>query len=160
NVTVPVSETYQGWVLNISATVTNLGNASESFSVTLSYNSTSMATLPVNDMAPNATQTLVFSWNTTNVRCGNYTMEAETAFAPSETNAASNVLVDGALRINLLGDVNGEGKVDMNDIMTILNAFGSYPGHARWNAACDLNQDGRIDLADIVLALMNFGKTS
>ena len=158
--TVPVSETYQGWVVNVNVTVANLGNASESFSVTLSYNGTSIATLPVTDLAPNATQTLVFSWNTTNVPCGNYTIQADTLLAPGETNVASNVLVDGTLRINLLGDVNGEGKVDMTDIMTLVNAFGSYPGHPRWNVACDLNQDGRIDLADIVLALMNFGKTS
>jgi parallel beta-helix repeat protein len=166
NVTVPVSETYQGWevyqgwVVDVNVTVANLGNATESFAVTLSYNGTSVATLPVTDLAPNSTQTLVFSWNTTSVPCGNYTIEAETALAPGEINVASNVLVDGTLRIKMMGDVNGEGVVNMADIMTLLNAFGSYPGHPRWNPDCDLNHDGRIDLADIVLALMNFGKTS
>jgi parallel beta-helix repeat protein len=159
-VTVPVSEAYEGWVLNFNVTVANFGNVTETFSVTLSYNSTSIATFVVDSLAPNSTQTLLFSWNTTNVPCGNYTIQAETVLSPGETNLANNVLVDGTLRINLMGDVNGEGKVDMNNIMTILNAFGSYPGHPRWNPACDLNQDGRIDLADIVTALMNFGKTS
>jgi len=160
NVTVPVSQAYQGWVVDGNVTVANLGNASESFSVTLSYNGTSIATLPVTDLAPDSTLTLVFSWNTTNVPCGNYTIQAETALAPWETNVANNVLIAGTLRINLMGDVNGEGKVDMSDVMTLVNAFGSYPGHPRWNPDYDLNQDGRIDLADIVLALMNFGKTS
>jgi hypothetical protein len=166
NVTVPVSETYQGWevyqgwVVNVNVTVANLGNATESFTVTLSYNSTSVATLPVFDLTPNSTQTLVFSWNTTNVPCGNYTIEAETALAPGEINVASNVLVDGTLKIKMIGDVNGDGVVNMNDIMTIVSAFGSYPGHPRWNPDCDLNQKGRVDLSDIVLALMNFGKTS
>ena len=160
NMTVPMSEAYQGWVVNVNVTVANLGSATESFSVTLSYNGTSIATLPIANMAPNSTQTLVFDWNTTNVLCGNYTIQAETLLAQEETNVANNVLVDGTLRINLMGDVNGEGKVDMTDVMTLVSAFGSYPGHPRWNPACDLNQDGRIDLADIVLALMNFGKTS
>jgi len=160
NVTIPVSEAYQGWVVNVNVTVVNFGNATESFSVTLNYNGTSIATLPVNGLAPNSTQTLVFVWNTTNVPCGNYTMEAETLLAPGETNLANSVLVDGTLRIKIMGDINGDGKVDMSDIMTLVNAFGSYPGHPRWNAACDLMQDGRIDLADIVLALINFGETS
>jgi uncharacterized protein (DUF2141 family) len=102
----------------------------------------------------------MFSWNTTNVPCGNCTMEAETMLASGETNVANNVLVDGTLRINLMGDINGDGKVDMSDIVMLVNAFGSYLGHPRWNAAYDLKQNGRIDLTDIVMALMNFGKTS
>jgi uncharacterized protein (DUF2141 family) len=59
----------------------------------------------------------------------------------------------------LTGDVNGDGKVDMQDVMVVIKAFGSIPGTARWNAAADLNGDGRVDVSDIIIVLLNFGKT-
>jgi uncharacterized protein (DUF2141 family) len=57
----------------------------------------------------------------------------------------------------IVGDVNGDGKVNMQDIMLVLDAFGSYPGHSRWNAACDLNGDGKVDMADLTIVLSSFG---
>jgi hypothetical protein len=56
-------------------------------------------------------------------------------------------------------DVNRDGKVDLRDISLVAIAFGSYPGHPRWNLIADLNQDGKIDLRDIALVAKNFGKT-
>jgi len=56
------------------------------------------------------------------------------------------------------GDVNQDGRVDMADVTLVVNAFGSYPGHPRWNPACDFNGSGKVDLADLVIVLMNFGK--
>lgn len=150
---------YQGFSADINVTVANQGDYTETFNVAAYANATIIGsenvTLPANN-----SMTVTFTWNTTGFAVGNYTIEVETLLTPGEINVASNVLVDGTLRINLMGDVNGDGKVDMSDIMTIVNAFGSYPGHPRWNPDCDLNHDGRIDLADVVLALMNFGKTS
>jgi hypothetical protein len=40
----------------------------------------------------------------------------------------------------------------------ILLAFGSYPGHPRWNPIADENEDGVIDGADLILITRNFGK--
>jgi hypothetical protein len=58
-----------------------------------------------------------------------------------------------------LGDVNGDGKVDMGDVVTVLKAFGSTPGSPNWNPACDLEQNGKIDMGDVVIVLLNFGET-
>ena len=53
----------------------------------------------------------------------------------------------------LFGDVNGDGKVDIRDLVTcIQNINGSGPN------ACDLNHDGRVDIQDIVLVILNLGK--
>jgi hypothetical protein len=60
----------------------------------------------------------------------------------------------------LPGDVNGDGKVDMGDIMIVLRAFGTKPGYPRWDARCDLNADGQIDLSDVIIVLWNFGKSA
>jgi PKD repeat protein len=55
-------------------------------------------------------------------------------------------------------DVNGDGKVDMGDVVTVLKAFGSTPGMPNWNPACDLEQNGRIDMGDVVIVLEAFGE--
>lgn len=58
----------------------------------------------------------------------------------------------------IVGDVNGDGKVNMQDISLVLDAFGSYPGHARWDPACDLNADLKVTMEDISIVLSNFGQ--
>jgi hypothetical protein len=57
----------------------------------------------------------------------------------------------------IAGDVNGDGKVNMQDIILVLGAFGSYPGHARWDPSCDLNADLKVNMADLTIVLSNFG---
>ena len=59
----------------------------------------------------------------------------------------------------LIGDLNNDGEVDMKDIAIAAMAFGSYPGHPRWNLIVDINQDNHVDMRDIALIARNFGKT-
>jgi Ca2+-binding EF-hand superfamily protein len=55
--------------------------------------------------------------------------------------------------------VNGDGKVDMGDVVTVLKAMFSTPSSPNWNPACDLEQNGKIDMGDVVIVLSNFGET-
>ena len=38
-------------------------------------------------------------------------------------------------------------------------AFGSYPGHERWNNAADINKDDIVDVRDIASIGRKFGET-
>lgn len=67
--------------------------------------------------------------------------------------------VSTVFKITLLGDLNEDGVVNIKDIATAAIAFGTYPGHPRWNPIADLNQDDKIDIKDIALIARNFGKT-
>lgn len=58
-----------------------------------------------------------------------------------------------------IGDLNGDGKVDMKDLGIVALAFGSYPEHPRWNPDADINQDGVVDINDILIVLSHFGQT-
>jgi hypothetical protein len=60
----------------------------------------------------------------------------------------------------LMGDANGDGKVDGKDIAIVAQAFGSYPEHARWNSAADMNGDNIVDSLDLALVAVNFGKST
>jgi parallel beta-helix repeat protein len=59
----------------------------------------------------------------------------------------------------LIYDLNNDGKVDIDDLVEAALAFGSYPGHPRWNSIADVNQDDQVDIDDLILIAMNFGKT-
>jgi hypothetical protein len=57
-----------------------------------------------------------------------------------------------------IGDVNGDGKVNLKDIGQIARAIYSVPSDTRWDPHCDLNADNVINLKDIAIAATNFGK--
>lgn len=59
----------------------------------------------------------------------------------------------------LLGETNGDGKVDLKDVFRVGKAFGSVPGQPKWDAFCDINVDFKVDLKDYFTTSKNFGKT-
>jgi hypothetical protein len=56
-----------------------------------------------------------------------------------------------------LEDINLDGKVDMKDVLIVLGAYGSYPGHPKWNPLCDLIGDGNVDMKDLIRTIGAFG---
>ena len=64
----------------------------------------------------------------------------------------------GSVYLGILGDVEGIGKVNMGNVVTILLAFGSNPRKPNWNPNCDIENNGRIDMGDVVIALIYFGQ--
>jgi parallel beta-helix repeat protein len=58
-----------------------------------------------------------------------------------------------------LADINHDLKVDLKDVFATGKAYGSYPGHPRWNPHCDVNADGKVDLKDYYAVCKSFGKS-
>lgn len=66
------------------------------------------------------------------------------------------------------GDINGDRKVDIKDIATVALAYGSYPGHEKWDPIADITgpagtpekpvPDGKVDIRDVAFVARNFGK--
>jgi len=61
---------------------------------------------------------------------------------------------------SLIGDINGDGKVDLTDLVLVAKAFGSRPGGANYDPRCDLDGNGVVDLTDLVAVAVHFGETS
>jgi subtilase family serine protease len=74
NVTIPSNVTFRGLVVNFTVTVANFGNATGNFTTTLAYDNNTIGTQSVMNLAPNATMSLFFSWNTTNVPYRTFTI--------------------------------------------------------------------------------------
>jgi hypothetical protein len=167
-VTPNVSWAYQGWLVDINVTAANLGGFPETFNVTAFYNSTPISTTHIPNLAANTSVKLTFAWNTAGLASrSNYTISAQASLVPYEYNVTNNVLVDGKVNVRLVGDINGDGKVDITDVAKVTAAFGSwgpnylYPGSPpspRWNPACDINRDDRIDILDVARVTASFGK--
>ena len=60
----------------------------------------------------------------------------------------------------LQGDLNNDGIVNIEDIAIIAKAFGSHPGHPRWNETADINSNGIINIIDLATVAKEFGKTA
>lgn len=50
-------------------------------------------------------------------------------------------------------DINGDGLVNIKDLMMIAHAYGTSTGDDRYHARADLNEDGSIDIHDIYIWL-------
>jgi len=154
---------YRGNSVNINVTVLNKGDFAENVTVTLYYNITANKIIGTQynmTLFPGQNQTLFFVLDTTGVEyCHNYTITA-VATIPLDNNPADNTLDNVYIKVRIIGDLNGDGKVDITDLAMASAAFGSYPGHPRWNPAADINRDNRIDIQDIARVSANFGKTS
>jgi hypothetical protein len=57
-----------------------------------------------------------------------------------------------------IADVNFDRRINMDDLIIVVNAFGAYSGHPRWNPIADINLDGRVSMGDIIEIVTNFGK--
>jgi hypothetical protein len=54
-------------------------------------------------------------------------------------------------------DVNGDGKVRIDDVFIAAQSFNSRPGHPRWNPKADINGDGMIRVDDVLAVALHFG---
>ena len=154
----------QGYTVNLTVTVENQGDSAETFNVTTCADlntaflgdeiniGTQTVTLPSGDCTP-----LIVTWNTTGVAKGNYTISAKVIILSGETYTIGNPQIDGTVTITFPGDVNGDYKVRVDDILDIAFAFGSaYPG-TLYEANLDINGDGKIRIDDVLVAATNFG---
>jgi hypothetical protein len=59
---------------------------------------------------------------------------------------------------HVAGDVDGDGHVDVVDLLYLVDAFGSAVGDANYDPRCDFNSDGGVDVIDLLIMVDNFGK--
>jgi hypothetical protein len=86
-----------------------------------------------------------------NVPVGNCTVYVSTYY--------SNTLVtnNATFTLTIVGDINGDGVVNIYDAILLASAFGSTPRDSNWNPNADLNNDGVVDIYDVILFSAHFG---
>ena len=140
---------------NISVTVEDIGDFPENAWVYLYYNITADLIIGAFPVQLNVGQifTHVFVWVTIGVPTRTYTL---TAVATIPTG--SFIYTDGNITVRIKGDVNGDGVVNMQDLVLVARALGSTPGSPNWNPAADINGDGIVNMKDLAIVIRFFGE--
>jgi uncharacterized repeat protein (TIGR02543 family) len=98
-VSVSSSQVSVGEIVLIEVVATNLGSYSETFNLTVYYDSNIIQVIPIVSMSPRSSETLTVEWNTTNVNPGVYTMSANATIVEGDTNPNNNNFTDGQVTI-------------------------------------------------------------
>lgn len=169
SVTTSATEVYQEQIVNITVVAKNEGNITETFDVATCYDTGFIGIQSVTNLTAGANVTLTFSWDTAEAMPSitSYAITAIATPVPGEADTADNTYVDGTVKVKMVGDVNGDGIVDIVDVTIAAIAFGCAaeddPGTpwdetAKWNPVADLNGDDFIDIVDLVIIGVNFGE--
>jgi hypothetical protein len=150
-------ETYIGRIVQVNVIASNQGDVIENFTVRVYHNETQFAAFDVLNLDPGMNLTLMFTWNTSDVSAGNvYRLKAEASTVPYESNTANNVFIDGTVKVKIIGDVNGDNTVDIDDWNAFDSAWGTHQGDPSWNVQADINGDGVVNNADGILIAQNY----
>jgi hypothetical protein len=148
----------KGFCMFITVTVKNYGTSNETFPTTVYANKTAVQKQQVTLQSANSA-VLTFIWNTTNFAKGNYTISAYATPVSGETYTTDNTKTDGLVLVTIPGDVNGNRKVNWDDLSIVGLAYGSKPGDLYWNPNADINGDGRVTWDDLSIVGLNYGKS-
>ena len=153
----------QNCSVRINVTVRNPGNFTETFNVTAFVNTTAFASQNVT-LESGSSTVVAFRWNTTGYAFGDYTISAVADTVLGESDTEDNTFTDGTIHVGLIGDVNGDKKVDLKDVFAVGKAFGTTrqgpnPSGRIYNPNCDINDDDKIDLKDYYATTSNYGET-
>jgi len=103
--------------------------------------------------SPEGTYNLTFKLGS-DARLGNHTVYATSDYVIDGyyQKVTSNVI----FRVGGPWDINGDGKVNIIDIVIVALAFDSRPGDPKWNPKADLNGDGIVNIIDIVIVAVHW----
>jgi len=96
---------YIGQLVNISVSVQNEGTVAETFNVSIHANTTNVETLEVTNLSAGDNSILPFTWNTTGMTKGNYTIKGAAHPVLGETDIADNTYVDSIVNIMARPDI-------------------------------------------------------
>jgi hypothetical protein len=103
----------------------------------------------------------VFTW-TSSSTYGDYSTSAIASQVPNETDTTNNVCNGTQIAVTIPGDVNGDFKVNLSDLVILATAYGSKQvgntsGH-QWNPNADIDNDAKVALSDLVLLATHYGQ--
>jgi hypothetical protein len=152
----PAETIGKGYPAEINATAENQGDFIETFNVTVYADATPIGSQQVT-LNPAEIRVLSYTWDTTTYPYGNYSITAVADVVPGETDVADNTYNYGYMVVTIAGDMDGDGDVDIFDIVIISSAYGTRRGDPAYNPNADIDDDGDVDIFDVVIAAGNYG---
>jgi hypothetical protein len=110
-------------------------------------------------LAPGSQTSLTFYWNTTDTSKGRYFLSAIADPIADEVDILDNSFAIGIVVVKSNPDLDGDGDVDIFDVVLIASLYGCAEGDTDWNPKADLVEDGEINIFDVVDVAANYGST-
>jgi hypothetical protein len=86
--------------------------------------------------------------------------QAAMTFTVTVSDGQGGITSDSVnVHVWMLGDINRDNSVDVTDLLTLVDAFGSIVGDSNYDSTCDFNSDGSVDVVDLLTLTENFGRT-
>jgi outer membrane protein assembly factor BamB len=154
----------QNMTVKIFVSVENQGNFPEAFNITI-YATNSSGTYYITQIPvaldQNSSTVSEYDWNTSAFAICHYTLNATADTVEFETDIADNTFAGEPLLVSLIGDVNVDYYVGIDDIFDIASHFGRAPSSPDWLPECPnrdiIKDDLFIGIDDIFEAAIHFG---
>jgi len=148
----------QGFNCNLTICAANNGEYAESFNVTAYANATGIGTQQISSLNASCQMVLTFTWKTAGLIFGNYTVTAYAQPVTDQTDMSGNGFTLGTVKVTIPGDISGDFKVSLADLVLLANAYGSKPGNMKWNPNADMLGQGVVGLSDLVILAQHYGQ--
>lgn len=157
-----LTEIYADWIVNVTITIKNLGGPNPAtFNVRLLYNETLIQSYLISNLPPwpNGLMNIIITWNTTGLTpYVQYILKAQADILEGETNTDNNIRTIIIGKVKMLGDVTGDKKINIFDVVSVTAVYRSQPGDPNWNVQADLKRDNKIDIYDVVMVCTRYGQ--
>jgi parallel beta-helix repeat protein len=158
SVVTPKTVVGQGFSANMTVCVADNGEYAESFSVTAYANATGIGTRQVSSLNSSCQMVLTFAWNTAGLAYGNYTVRTYAQRVANQTDVSGNDFTLGTVKVTVPGDIDGNFKVQLADLVILAKAYSAKPGNPNWNPNADIDGNGAVGLSDLVALAQHYGQ--
>jgi hypothetical protein len=107
-------------------------------------------------LSPGSSIEVTFTWSIAGWSLGKYNVIAYASEVPGEDDVLDNSAYC-SLRVTKPGDVNGDGKINVLDLIIVARAIGTRPGDAKWDPNADVKEDKLINVLDLILVAHYLG---
>ena len=150
NITSAQSFVQEGFPVNLTATVENVGESASSSNLTFYCGGIALDTQTVT-VAGGSSTVVSFVWNTTGFALGNYTLSTFVWPLNGEPNLINNNSTGSTILVTCPGDLNGHYEVDFQDITTFVSAYINYYQTGQYYPAADFDHDRKLTFNDLQL---------
>jgi len=146
---------WRGFTLRFDTFLMNYGNSSENLNVTAYANGTVIDQRINVTIGERNSTVLSLRWDSTGFPIGFHNITVYVEPVQGETDITDNAR-SVWMFVYTVGDLNGDGKVDIKDVSAVAKAFGQTVPPISPNL--DANEDWKIDIRDISIVAKHFGE--